>query len=191
MKIISNKFNIFYRVGGKMDFIELSKKRYSVRKFSSQKVEDEKIEKILEAGRLAPTAKNSQSHKIFIIKSKDALEKIYSATPMSYHAPIVLMVCYDKKTSYKNTADTHYPDYDGGGVDAAIVTTAMMMEATELGLGTLWARGYDSQKIYDAFPQIKDLELVCLLDIGYPAEDPSPSERHFMRKELSETTVEL
>ena len=41
---------------------------------------------------------------------------------MSYHAPIVLMVCYDKKTSYKNTADTHYPDYDGGGVDAAIVT---------------------------------------------------------------------
>lgn len=174
-----------------MDFIELSKKRYSVRKFSSQKVEDEKIEKILEAGRLAPTAKNSQSHKIFIIKSKDALEKIYSATPMSYHAPIVLMVCYDKKTSYKNTADTHYPDYDGGGVDAAIVTTAMMMEATELGLVTLWARGYDSQKIYDAFPQIKDLELVCLLDIGYPAEDSSPSERHFMRKELSETTVEL
>lgn len=91
----------------------------------------------------------------------------------------------------KNTADTHYPDYDGGGVDAAIVTTAMMMEATELGLGTLWARGYDSQKIYDAFPQIKKLELVCLLDIGYPAEDSSPSERHFMRKELSETTVEL
>lgn len=84
-----------------MDFIELSKKRYSVRKFSSQKVEDEKIEKILEAGRIAPTAKNSQSHKIFIIKSKDALEKIYSATPMSYHAPIVLMVVMIKKQATK------------------------------------------------------------------------------------------
>ena len=84
-----------------MDFIELSKKRYSVRKFSSQKIEDEKLEKILEAGRLAPTAKNSQSHKIFIIKSKDALEKIYNATPMSYHAPVVLMVCKIKKQATK------------------------------------------------------------------------------------------
>lgn len=174
-----------------MDFIELSRKRYSVRNFSSQEVEDEKLKKILEAGRLAPTAKNTQAQKIFIIKSKSALEKIHKATQMSYNAPVVLMVCYDKRLSYKNTADVHYPEYDGGETDAAIVTAAMMMEATELNLGTLWARGYDSQKIYDAFPEIKNLELVCLLDIGYPAEGSAPSERHFMRKELSETTAEL
>ena len=60
MKIISNKFNIFYRVGGKMDFIELSKKRYSVRKFSDKKVEQSKLDLILEAGRVAPTAVNYQ-----------------------------------------------------------------------------------------------------------------------------------
>jgi nitroreductase len=174
-----------------MDFLELSKLRYSVRKFDAKKVEDEKLEKVLEAGRLAPTAKNPQSHKIFVLKSDDALGRINEATPMAYHAPVVLMVCFDKNISYKNTADGRYPNYEGGEADACIVTTAMMMEATELGLGTLWARGYDSQKIFDAFPEIKGLELVCLLDIGYPAEDSEPSPRHASRKPLSETTVTL
>ncbi len=174
-----------------MDFLELSKKRYSVRNFSSKPIEDEKLLKILEAGRLAPTAKNSQSHMIFVLKSEDALKRIRCATQMAFNSPIVLMVCYDKNKSYKNTIDTKYIGYDGGETDASIVVSAMMMEATELGLGTLWARGYDSKKIFDAFPEIKDLELVCLLDIGYPSEDSAPSERHTQRKELSETVQYL
>ena len=174
-----------------MNFLELSKARYSVRKFDSRAVEDEKLEAVLEAGRLAPTAKNSQSHRIFVLKSPEALEKINAATKMAYNAPLVLMVCYDKNVSYKNDFDGHYPNYDGGEADACIVTTAMMMEATELGLGTLWARGYDSKKIYDAFPQIEGLELVCLLDIGYAASDSEPSSRHSDRKPLCETTFVL
>lgn len=174
-----------------MDFLELSRARYSVRKFSGERVDDALLEKVLEAGRLAPTAKNSQSHKVFIIKSGGALKRIREATPMAYDAPVVLMVCYDKAKSYKNTADAHYPAYDGGETDAAIVTTAMMMEATDLGLGTLWARGYDSQKIYDAFPEIAGLELVCLLDVGYPAADCRPGPRHTERLPLSETTQTL
>ncbi len=174
-----------------MTFLELSKNRYSVRKFSSKPVEEEKVEKILEAGRLAPTAKNSQSHKIFVLQSQASLSRVRAKTKMTYDAPLVLMVCYDKKISYKNPADTRIPTYDGGELDAAIVTTSMMMEATELGLGTLWARGFNSQDIYDAFPEIADYELVCLLDIGYPAGDSEPSPRHSDRKPLSETVVKL
>lgn len=170
-----------------MDFLELSKMRYSVRKFSNAPVEKEKLLKILEAGRLAPTAKNSQSQKIFVLCSEDAITKIRRATKMAFDAPVVLMVCYDKSISYKNPDDTHYKDYDGGTVDASIITTAIMMQATELGLGTLWARGFNSQDIYDEFPEIKDLELVCLLDIGYPAQDSRPSVRHEDRKPLEET----
>ena len=102
------------------------------------------MEKILQAGRLAPTAKNSQSQRIFVLKSPEALKKINEATPMAFNAPVVLMVCYDQNESYKNAADTaytYYPGghYDGGEVDASIVTSAMMFQATELGLGTLWA----------------------------------------------------
>lgn len=77
-----------------MDFLELCKNRYSVRKFSGRTVEDEKLEKILEAGRLAPTAKNSQSQRIFVLKTESSLQKIYEATPMAYNAPVVLAVCY-------------------------------------------------------------------------------------------------
>ena len=174
-----------------MSFLDLCKERYSVRKFSPKAVEEEKIQKILEAGRLAPTAKNSQSHKIFYLKSEESLAKIRAATPMAFNAPVVLMVCYDTNTSYKNLADTHFKNYDGGEVDAAIVTTSMMMEATELGLGTLWARGFNSQTIIDAFQLPDNLHLVCLLDIGYPAPDCKPSERHTDRKPLRETVQEI
>ena len=174
-----------------MDFLELSKQRYSVRSFSDKPVEQEKLDKILEAGRLAPTAKNTQSQKIFVLKSKEALGRINAVTPMTYHAPVVLMVCYDKNLSYKNPNETHYVGYEGGAVDAAIVTTEMMMEATDLGLGTLWARGFDAQKIFDAFPEVAGLEVVCLLDIGYPSETSAPSERHTLRRPLSETVVNM
>lgn len=170
-----------------MDFLELCNKRYSVRKFSNKPVEEEKINKILEAGRIAPTAKNSQSQKIFYLKSEESLAKVNAATPMAYHAPVILMICYDTTISYKNPADTYIKNYDGGEVDAAIVTTMMMMQATELGLGTLWARGFDSQKLIDAFNLPANLHPVCLLDIGYPADDSEPSERHTLRKPLSET----
>lgn len=174
----------------------MSKERYSVRKFSEKKVEAEKLEKILEAGRLAPTAKNSQSQRIFVLQSPAALEKINEATPMAYKAPVVLMVCYDSNQSYKNPSDTAYTyfpcgQYDGGEVDAAIVTTAMMFQAAELGLGSLWARGFDAKKITDAFGLEPNLHLVCLLDIGYPAADSAPSPRHGDRKALSETVQYL
>ncbi len=174
-----------------MEFLEICKKRYSVRKFSARKVEDEKLLKILEAGRIAPTAKNCQAQRIFVLKSAEAVEKIRAATPMSYNAPVVLLVCYDEGESYKNSADTVYKNYDGGEVDAAIVVSSMMFQATELGLGTLWARGFDSRKIIDAFGLPSNLHVVCLLDIGYEAEDSAPSERHFLRKNLSETVKEL
>lgn len=174
-----------------MEFLELCKKRYSVRDFSSVKVEEEKLSKILEAGRLSPTAKNSQLHRIFVLKSDAALEKIRRATPMAYNAPLVLLVCYDSRESYKNPADTVCVNYDGGEVDAAIVVTSMMYQATELGLGTLWARGFDSAKIIDAFSLPPELRVVCLLDIGYAADGSMPSERHFLRKNLSETVKEL
>lgn len=174
-----------------MDFLELCKNRYSVRKFSGRTVEDEKLEKILEAGRLAPTAKNSQSQRIFVLKTESSLQKIYEATPMAYNAPVVLAVCYEKSASYKNTSETVYIDSECGAYDGGEVDAAMMFEAADLGLGTLWAHGFDSAKIMRALNLPETLHLVCLLDVGYPAEDSVPSERHFQRLAISETVKEL
>lgn len=172
-----------------MNFLELSKERYSVRNFDERPVEPEKLQTILEAGRLAPTATNSQPQRIYVLKSKEALSKVRSVTRMAFNAPVVLMVCYDKNASWKGTY--FGDDYDAGEMDASIVTTAMMMQATELGIGSLWARGFKAADIEKAFELPENIKLVCLLDLGYPAADAKPSERHASRLPLEETVTEI
>ena len=172
-----------------MEFIELMKTRYSVRKFDERPIEEEKLQKILEAGRLAPTGVNAQPQRIFVLKSEDAITKIRRATKMAFNAPVVLLICYDKTVSWK--AVNFGEDYDVGEMDASIVTSAMMMQATELGVGSLWVRGYNTQNILNEFPLPENIVPVCLLDLGYPAEDCVPSPRHEQRFPLSETVTEL
>lgn len=170
-----------------MDFLELARKRYSVRNYSDRPVEDEKLQKILEAGRLAPTAVNFQPQKIFVLKSEEAMAKLRGVTRMAYNAPMAMLICYDKDISWK--AHRFGDDYDGGPMDADIVTTMMMLQATELGLGTLWVRGYRTQDILNAFPMPENIVPVCILLLGYAAED-APKNRT-SRKPMEETVVEL
>lgn len=88
-----------------MDFLELAKERYSVRKFSDKKVEREKLDAILEAGRCAPTAVNYQPQRILVLESPEALEKLKGCTPYHFHAPLALLVCYDREASWKRSHD--------------------------------------------------------------------------------------
>lgn len=172
-----------------MSFLELSQNRYSVRKFSDRPIEEEKLNQILEAGRLAPTAVNYQPQRIYVLKSKEALGKVRGVTKMTFDAPVVLFVCYDKNVSAK--MNSFGDDHDLGEMDACIVTTAMMMEATELGIGTLWARGFCAKDLSDAFELPENIIPVCLLDLGYPAEDAKPSPMHEKRFPLSVTVKEI
>ena len=128
-----------------MAFIDLCRERYSVRQYDTRPVEDEKLALILEAGRLAPTACNYQPQRIYVIQSEAACKKLSGLTRMTYNAPVSLLVCYDKNESWKNTLKTFGEEYEGGEMDACIVGTQMMNMATELGLGTLWARGFNAQ----------------------------------------------
>ena len=106
-----------------MSFMDLCRERSSVRRYDSRPVEEEKLNQILEAGRLAPTACNYQPLRIYVIKSKEARTKLAAVTRMTYGAPVVLMVCYDKNESWKNTPKTFGENYDGGEMDACIVGT--------------------------------------------------------------------
>lgn len=170
-----------------MDFMTLSQQRCAVRKYLDKPVEPEKLAKILEAGRMAPTAANFQPQKVFVLKSPEAMEKARNFTRMMYNAPTALLVCYDDTVSWK--ADRFgEPGYDGGEVDAAIVTTAMMMEATELGLGTLWVRGFSAPEAAKAFDLPENIRPVCFLLLGYAADSPKNQKS---RKPLEETVVEL
>ncbi len=169
-----------------MDFLQLAGKRYSVRKYTDKKPAPEDISRILAAGNLAPTAHNLQPQKIYVLASDEALEKVRAVTKMTFGAPLVFLICYDNTISWKNTKDQCYDNYDSGEVDAAITATHMMMEATDLGLGSLWARAFDSKLIIDQFDLPEGIMPVCLLSVGYPAEGAKPSRLHASRKNIGE-----
>lgn len=172
-----------------MSFMDLCKARYSVRQYDPRPVEEEKLAQILEAGRIAPTAANKQPQRIYVIKSEEPRAKLASVTRMTYGAPVILLVCYDKNESWKSTPETFGEDYDGGEMDACIVGTQMMNMATELGLGTLWARGFNTRQVHDLFELPDNIVVSFFLDVGYPSE--KSVNRLVPRKELSETVSEL
>ena len=170
-----------------MEFLDLARTRRSVRDYLDKAVEEEKMQLILEAGRMAPTAVNEQPQRIYVLKSPEAMEKIRNVTPMVYNAPVVLLICYDKRISWK--ADRFGDVFDAGEMDACIVTDHMMLQATELGLGTLWIRGYKTRDVVAAFGLPEHIVPVCMLAIGY-ANTEKPIKRT-TRKPLSETMAEL
>lgn len=154
-----------------MDFLQLAADRYSVRSFSGRPIEQEKMDRILKAGQLAPTAVNFQPQKIFILKSKEAIQKIRTLTHFAYDAPVVLLFCADTTKVWRSPTEH---GYDTGEMDVSIVCTHMMLEVWELGIGPVWVRGFDSRQVAKAFDLPKHIKPVCLLPIGYPSEMSVP-----------------
>lgn len=130
-----------------MEFEKVLSERYSVRSFSEKKVEREKVDKILHAAALAPTAKNNQPQKIFVIESREGLEKVKKCTVCHFDAPLVFLICFDSSVSWKS----HFDGRDFGPIDASIVTTQMMLEATNIGLGTTWVGLFDPETTRQVF----------------------------------------
>ncbi len=156
-----------------MGFLDLAKKRYSVRKYLPQKVEKEKLLAILEAGRAAPTAHNNQPVKIIAVQEIEGLNKLKKAAN-AYDAPLALIICGEPKTAWVRAFDNkNYAD-----IDAAIVTTHMMMQATELGLGTVWIGYFDPKIVKEEFKLPNDVEPLNVLAVGYAAGTVSPPNRH-------------
>ena len=162
-------------------FLKLAESRYSLRKFKSQPIEQEVLNRVLEAARIAPTAHNNQPQRIMII-SGDDLEKVDLCTQCRFGAPTVLLVCYDKTVCWIRPFD----DAPSGEVDASIVTTHMMLAAQEEGLGTCWVMNYDAAKCAELFNLPESIVPVALLPIGYPNNDAKPSGRHNERLELDQ-----
>jgi nitroreductase len=169
-----------------MEYLSLIQSRFSVRNFSSRPIGDEVLQAILLAGRLAPTAKNLQPQRIFVLKSPDALTKVRGLTKSAYNAPVVLMVCSEEKAAWINPITGR----NSGQMDVSIVTTHMMLRAADLGLGSVWVCWVDTEALKRIFSLPEGIEPYCLLPIGYPAEDCVPNPRHFERKSLEETVFE-
>lgn len=159
-----------------MEFEEIIRKRTSVRKFSNKKLEKEKLDKILEAGRLAPTAKNNQPIKIYVIESKEGIEKIDKASRCRYGAETVLIVCGNKDDSY------HKGDYTTAEMDSCIVATHMMLEATNIGVDNIWVEAFDEKILREEFNIPSEYTPYLLMPLGYKAEDCPINPLHDKRK---------
>lgn len=157
-----------------MDFLNLAAQRYSVRKFTDKPVGREVLDQILKAGYLAPTACNLQPQRILVINQQKSLEKLRRCTPCHFDAPAALLVCYEKDACWKRK----YDGKDSGDIDASIVTTHMMLEAANLGIGTTWVMHFDPEKIKAEFVIPDTMETVALLVMGYPSPDAAPFPSH-------------
>lgn len=165
-----------------MEFKELVKNRYSCKKYSGKKVEAEKITAILEAGRVAPTAKNLQEQKIYVVQSEENLAKIDSVSPCRYGAPVMLVVAFDKNNVFT------YPGgkRDSGIEDATIVATHLMLAAANEGVDSCWINFFDPDKLKEILDLPENEEILMLLDLGYAAEGAGPLANHSNRKSLEE-----
>ncbi|MDT3843240.1 MAG: nitroreductase family protein [Bacillota bacterium] len=166
-----------------MEFKEVVKSRYSCKKYSDKKVEREKLLAILEAGRLAPTAKNLQEQHIYVVESEENLAKIDKATPCRYGASTVLVVAFDKNNVFT------YPGgkRDSGIEDASIVATHLMLASADEGVNSCWLNFFDPEALAKDLGLPGNEEILMLLDLGYAAEGAGPLDNHDSRKELSET----
>lgn len=171
-----------------MTFLELAEARFSVRKYAQTPVEQEKIDAILQAAKLAPTAKNLQPQYIYVLKSPEAIAKVNEVTSRAYKAPVVFVVCYDKNIAWQNPLNH---DHTSGEMDASIVGTHMILAAAEQGLGSCWIEWFNPEELSKAFDIPDNLVPAILIDCGYPAEGVAPSPMHFASKEIGEFVTEL
>ncbi len=169
--------------GNIMEFSEVIKNRYSCKKFDGRKITKEQLDAILQAGRLAPTAKNLQEQHIYVVQSEENLAKIDKLTPCRYNAATVLVVAFDTNNMFT---------YPGGkrtsGIeDATIVATHMSLAATNVGVDNCWINFFDPELLAKELDLPENEEILMLLDLGYAAEGTKPLAPHNQRKDLSET----
>ena len=166
-----------------MEFTNLVSQRYSCKKYDGRPVSEESLKSILEAGRLAPTAKNLQEQKIYVVRSEEGLAKIDKITPCRYGAATVLVVAFDKTNVFT------YPGgkRDSGIEDASIVATHMMLAACNAGVDSCWINNFDPDKAHEILGLPENEDVLMLMDLGYAAEGTGPLPNHGKRKDLTET----
>lgn len=170
-----------------MEFLEVIKNRYSCKKFDGRPVADEQLKYILEAGRLAPTAKNLQEQHIYIVQSEEGLSKIDRATPCRYGAATVAVVAFDKNNVFTYPGEKQ----NSGAEDTSIVATHMMLAAKDAGVDSCWINFFDPEVMAKELGLPQNEEVLMLLDLGYAAEGTKPLPTHDKRKEITEIVTYL
>ena len=158
-----------------MNFIDLAAQRYSVRNYENKPVEKFKLQYILEAARLAPSAVNFQPWHFVVLTDQDQLKTIHELYPRDWvnAAPVIIMALGDHKMGWHRKSDGK--DYTD--VDVAIAIDHLMLAATEQSLGTCWICNFDAEKCCEIFNLPENLEPIALVAVGYPQLDKRPDKK--------------
>lgn len=157
-----------------MDFYEVIKKRRSIRKYQEKSVEEEKLLRVLEAARLAPSAANCQPWQFVVVKTekiKKEFHKVYSRS-WFWQAPLIICACGIEKEAWRRNDGKSYLD-----VDITIAMDHLILAATAEGLGTCWIGAFNPSELKKILGLSGDLEPIVLTPLGYPASLPQPTHR--------------
>lgn len=165
-----------------MDFLSLAKQRCSMREFKDIQVESEKLDKIIEAAHVAPTAANMQSQRLLVVKSDEGLGKLSKA--VNFHgAPLAIIVCGDYSEAFVRPFDQK----NMAVIDATIVADHIVMEAEDLGLSSCWMTLFRPDVVREEFKIPVEMEPVAIIAIGYANVQKASADRHlYDRKSISE-----
>ena len=144
-----------------MEFTKVITERETVRSFDGRKPSEEQLMKILEAGRIAPTAGNLQPQRVYVLESEDALRKMDRVHPNRYNASIVLLVCADL------SVESYYRELNTYQIDGSIAATHMLLAAYDAGVDSAWLGIYDVEEVQEIFDLPEHIVPVCFIDLGF------------------------
>lgn len=165
-----------------MGFLDIAKARFSVRNYKPSEIEEDKLSILFEAFHVAPSAVNFQPWHIILVKTNQNKAKVYEAYQREWlkTAPVILVVCGDHTLSWKRSDNKDHLD-----IDVSIAIDHLMLQATELGLGTCWVCNFNTSTIRKNFNLPEHIEPIAIIPVGYPAESPDINRHELKRKPLS------
>ncbi|MGO4986904.1 nitroreductase family protein [Gallicola sp. Sow4_E12] len=158
-----------------------------LQKVLEKKVEDEKIEALIDIIHLAPSAENHQPIRVWVVQSDEKLDKLKEITKFHYNAPLSIAIGFVPGEAWIRESDQK----DMGIVDASIAATSVWYAAADLGLGCVWVSSFDTEKQKEYFPEMKECEMVAFMQIGYPDPSGKKAKWHYEKKEKADMFFEL
>ena len=162
-----------------MNVFKAIKNRRSIRKYKTTDIEDEKLEKILEAARIAPSASNRQEWKFILVKDQEKRAELVDAAhgqKFVEQAPVTIVACSTESERIMPCGQHAYT------VDLSIAVSFMILEATELGLGTCWLGAFNENEVKKILDIPEEIRVPAMFTVGYADEDPAPRPRKELNK---------
>lgn len=157
-----------------MDVMDAIRQRFSVRKYKDYEIESAKLERVLEAARLAPSARNLQEWRFVVVQDeqmREALSEAANGQRFVAEAPAVIVACAITSEHVMSCGLHCFP------IDVSISMAYITLAAVEEGLGTCWVGAFNSEKVRNLLGIPNDVIVVGLLPIGYPDAEAPPKKR--------------